>query len=59
MTNPDGAGTVQAIGPLKSLAAGAGTSADESSHRFLIVTQPNDPSQIVLRQAGDSSRDRD
>jgi hypothetical protein len=59
MTNPDGAGTVQAIGPLKTLAAEAGTSADESTHRFLIVTQPNNPSQIVLRQAGDSSRDRD
>jgi YVTN family beta-propeller protein len=59
MTNPDGAGTVQAIGPLKSLAAEAGTSAGESSHRFLIVTQPNNPSQVVLRQSDDSNRGRD
>jgi YVTN family beta-propeller protein len=58
-TNPDGAGIVQAIGPLKTLAAEAGTSADESSHRFLIVTQYNNPSQVVLRQADDSSRGRD
>jgi hypothetical protein len=54
-TNPDGSGIVQAIGPLKTLAAGAGTSAGESSHRFLIVTQFNNPSQVVLRQASDSS----
>src|SRR5258708_29117053 len=59
MTNSDGAGTVQAIGPLKTLAAEAARSADESSHRFLIVTQYNNPSQVVLRQAGDSSRGRD
>jgi hypothetical protein len=59
MTNPDGAGTVQAIGPLKSLAGEAGTSESESSHRFLIVTQPNNPSQVVLRQSDDSSRGRD
>jgi len=59
VTNPDGAGTVQAIGPLKTLAGEAGTSAGESSHRFLIVTQPNNPSQIVLRQSDDSSRGRD
>jgi len=54
-TNPDGGGIVQAIGPLKTLAAGAGTSAGESSQRFLIVTQLNNPSQVVLRQAPDSS----
>jgi hypothetical protein len=58
-TNPDGAGIVQAIGPLKTLAAEGETSADESSHRFLIVTQYNNPSQVVLRQADDSSRGRD
>jgi hypothetical protein len=58
-TNPDGAGIVQAIGPLKTLAAEAGTSADESSHRFLIVTQYNNPTQVVLRQADDSSRGQD
>ena len=54
-TNPDGSGIVQAIGPLKTLAAEAGTSAGESSHRFLIVTQFNNPSEVVLRQASDSS----
>jgi hypothetical protein len=58
-TNPDGAGIVQAIGPLKTLAAEAGTSAGESSHRFLVVTQLNNPSQVVLRQAGDSSGGQD
>jgi hypothetical protein len=58
-TNPDGAGTVQAIGPLKTLAAEAEASEGESSHRFLIVTQLNNPSEIVLRQAGESSRGQD
>lgn len=54
-TNPDGSGIVQAIGPLKTLATEAETSAGESSHRFLIVTQVNNPSQVVLRQTDDSS----
>jgi YVTN family beta-propeller protein len=49
-TNPDGAGIVQAIGPLKSLIGGAVTP-DAASQRFLIVTDLNDPSQVVLRQA--------
>ena len=51
-TNPDGAGIVQAIGPLKSL--GAGT-AGEPSRRSIIVTELKDPSRIVLRQAGGSA----
>jgi len=42
-----------------SLAGEAGTIEGESSHRFLIVTQPNNPSPVVLRQSGDSSRDHD
>ena len=50
-TNPDGAGIVQAIGPLKTLAAGD-SSAAASSLRFLIVTELNDKAQVVLRQAG-------
>jgi YVTN family beta-propeller protein len=50
-TNPDAAGTVQAIGPLKTLAAGAG----EAGQRFLIVTELNDTSKVVLRQGGASS----
>jgi hypothetical protein len=55
MTNPDGAGIVQAIGPLKKLADGAGVDEGEPCPRFLIVTELNDASQVVLRQAGASS----
>jgi YVTN family beta-propeller protein len=48
-TNPDGAGIVQAIGPLKVL---AGNDANSSApQRFLIVTDINDSSRVVLRQA--------
>ena len=53
-TNPDGGGIVQAIGPLKTL-AGDTAAAGLSSHRFLIVTDLKDPSQVVLRQASPSS----
>lgn len=49
-TNPDGAGSVQAIGPLKTL-AGASAGASAPLRRYLIVTDPKDPSQVVLRQA--------
>ncbi len=48
-TNPDGAGIVQAIGPLKVLAGG--NEASSASQRFLIVTDFKDSSQVVLRQA--------
>src|SRR5712692_10423323 len=51
-TNPDGAGIVQAIGPLKTLAGSARATAP--SRRFLIVTELKDSSQVVLRQAGAS-----
>ena len=46
-TNPDGAGIVQAIGPLKAL-----TTNDPSStpQRFVIITEIKDSSQVVLRQ---------
>jgi hypothetical protein len=47
MTNPDTAGSVQAIGPLKKLAEGA----EEEHSRFLIVTELNNPSNVVLRQS--------
>jgi len=50
-TNPDGGGIAQAIGPLKTLAAGD-AAAPASSRRFLIVTELRDPSRVVLRQAG-------
>jgi YVTN family beta-propeller protein len=47
--NPDGAAIVQAIGPLKVL---AGKDLNSSApRRFLVVTNLNDSSQIVLRQA--------
>jgi len=53
-TNPDGAGIVQSIGPLKTLAPVNSASA-VSYRRFLIVTDPKDPSHVVLRQASPSS----
>jgi YVTN family beta-propeller protein len=46
-TNPDGAGIVQAIGPLKVL---GGSDPSAPSQRFLIVTDIKDSSQAVLRQ---------
>jgi YVTN family beta-propeller protein len=48
-TNPDGAGIVQAIGPLKVLAPTDASSS--AAQRFLIVTDIKDSSQVVLRQA--------
>lgn len=48
-TNPDGAGIVQAIGPLKMLVGNNPNSS--ASQRFLIVTDMKDSSQVVLRQA--------
>jgi YVTN family beta-propeller protein len=51
--NPDGAGIVQAIGPLKAL---AGKASDASaSQRFLIVTDIKDASHVVMRQANAST----
>jgi YVTN family beta-propeller protein len=54
-TNPDGAGIVQAIGPLKLLAETALSPAGLPSKRFLIVVDANDPTQVVLRQSDASS----
>ena len=53
-TNPDGAGIVQAAGPLKSLAASSGSTAGTPSERFLIVTELNDPSRVVLKEVVES-----
>jgi YVTN family beta-propeller protein len=50
-TMPDGSGIVQAIGPLKTLAPSAGA----APSRFLIITELNDPTKVVLRQSGASS----
>jgi YVTN family beta-propeller protein len=52
-TNPDGAGIVQAIGPLKVLAGSDPNSS--ASQRFLIVTDIKDSSKVVLRQAETAS----
>ena len=48
-TNPDGAGIVQAIGPLKSVAGNDPNSS--TPQRFLVVTDTKDSSQVVLRQS--------
>ena len=48
-TNPDSAGIVQAIGPLKVLAGNDPNSS--APQRFLIITDLKDSSQVVLRQA--------
>jgi YVTN family beta-propeller protein len=50
-TNPDGAGIVQAIGPLKTLAPGDSGGALAPFERYLVVTDMNDTSQVVLLQA--------
>jgi len=54
-TNPDGAGIVQAIGPLKSLSRGESASSDAPPRRYLLVTDGKDSSQVVLRQTNASS----
>jgi YVTN family beta-propeller protein len=52
-TNPDGAGIVQAIGPLKTLAGKDPSSS--TGERFVIVTDIKDSSRVVLRQASISN----
>jgi hypothetical protein len=54
-TNPDRAGIVQAIGPLKKLAPTNSQSTLAGAQRFLIVTEMTDASQVVLRQTDFSS----
>jgi YVTN family beta-propeller protein len=49
-TNPDGAGIVQAIGPLKTLAPRGTGGTVAPSERYLVVTDMHDTSQVVLRQ---------
>jgi hypothetical protein len=48
-TNPDGAGIVQATGPLKTLAVSS-SAAGTPAARFLIVTELKDPSRVVLHE---------
>jgi YVTN family beta-propeller protein len=52
-TNPDGAGIVQAIGPLKFV--GGKDPNSSTPQRFLVVTDSKDSSQVVLQQANASS----
>ncbi|HKW40541.1 MAG TPA: hypothetical protein VJN39_04765 [Gemmatimonadales bacterium] len=54
-TNPDGAGIVQAIGPLKRLAQRGSTALLAPLRRFLIVADSHDTSQVVLREATPSA----
>jgi YVTN family beta-propeller protein len=54
-TNPDGAGIVQTIGPLKTLVAGGPAANGAPSRRFLIITELQDPTHVVLRQATSSN----
>ena len=54
-TNPDGAGTVQTIGPLKTLVA-EDPSASVSARRYLIITELKDSTKVVLRQGRTSAR---
>lgn len=50
-TNTDGAGIVQAIGPLKTVVPSSETIAGAPARRFLIVTDLGDSSHVVLRQS--------
>lgn len=53
-TNPDGAGIAQAVGPLKVLSAGGSSGSAEASRRYLIITEMDDSSKVVLEQSTDS-----
>jgi YVTN family beta-propeller protein len=53
-TNTDGAGIVQAIGPLKTLVNPGSNAPAASPARFLIVTELKDPARVVLRQSDPS-----
>jgi YVTN family beta-propeller protein len=52
--NPDGAAIVQAFGPLKALVRSGAATDGTLPQRFLIITDLNDPSRVVLRQTGSS-----
>jgi hypothetical protein len=51
--NPDGAGIVQTVGPLKVFVR-PGAADGSPPQRFLIITDLNDPSRVLLRQASSS-----
>ena len=50
-TNPDGAGIVQSIGPLKTLVHADSSASAAPSRRFLIITEMGDSSKVVLKQS--------
>ena len=50
-TNPDGAGIVQAVGPLKTLASNGESTSVGPSRGFLIITEMNEPTRLVLQEA--------
>ncbi len=54
-TNPDGAGIVQTVGPLKVLVRPGAETDGSFPKRFLIITDLNNPSQVVLGQANSSN----
>src|SRR4029077_21141745 len=56
-TNPDGAGIVQTVGPLKSVSAGTTTDAATGSRKFLVVSELSDPSRVILQQTRPSTSD--
>jgi YVTN family beta-propeller protein len=58
MTNPDGAGIVQAVGPLKKLVQGESGASTGPVRRFLIITDTKDSSQVVLRQTSEHDGQR-
>jgi len=53
-TNPDGAGIVQTVGPLKALVHTGMATETAPPQRFLIITDLNDPSRVILRQTSSS-----
>jgi YVTN family beta-propeller protein len=53
--NPDGAGIVQTLGPLKTLVRPGAATEASPPQRFLIITDLDDPSRVVLRQADSSN----
>lgn len=54
-TNPDGAGSVQAIGPLKTLVHVDSGGSAPTFGRYLVVTDMNDTSLVVLRPSSASA----
>jgi YVTN family beta-propeller protein len=56
-TNPDGAGIVQTVGPLKSVSAGTATDAAMGPRKFLVVSELSDPSRVILQQTRPSDGD--